>query len=85
MKLIQLIAVIAIFSQNCLTQEKADVNFERTKQYIIHYEKPHLIYKEQPYSKYRRYYRPYYTKSRSRFCDPYWRKPFKSISFGFDI
>ncbi|MDR3646610.1 MAG: hypothetical protein P4L22_03650 [Candidatus Babeliales bacterium] len=56
----------------------------KSKQEVIYQDKPDVVYKQQIYNN-RRYYRPNYVKSHSRFSDPYWRKPFKSISFGFDI
>lgn len=56
----------------------------KSKKEVVYYDKPDIVYKQQPYNQ-RRYYKPNYVKSYSRFCDPYWRKPFKGVSFGFDI
>ena len=56
----------------------------KSKKEVIYYDKPDVVNKEQIHNQ-RRYYKPNYVKSHSRYCDPYWRKPFKSISFGFDI
>lgn len=56
----------------------------KSKKEVVYYDKPDVVNKDQIHNQ-RRYYKPNYVKSHSRYCDPYWRKPFKSISFGFDI
>jgi hypothetical protein len=67
-----------------LTSVNAHPKIKKTKEEVIYNDKSDVVNKDQVHNQ-RRYYKPNYVKSHSRYCDPYWRKPFKSISFGIDI
>jgi hypothetical protein len=64
--------------------DTSQTKITRSKQEVIYNDKPDVVNKDQIHNQ-RRYYKPNYVKPHYRFCDPYWRKPFKSVSFGFDI